>query len=148
DQGSAAIAFDRQVLLPHETIPVRELAPLPVKVSWADAEGRITYDFGQNSGGYVAFTVRGEAGTRLIVEHAEILDRDRHIDNANYRSAEARLKYVLKGGEESYRPVFTFFGFRYARVTIEGRAEITSIVSVPISSAQHVTASFTSGNGL
>jgi len=149
DQGSAAIAFDRQVLLPHETIPVRELAPLPVKESWTDAEGRTTYDFGQNSGGYVALTVRGEAGTRLIVEHAEILDRDRHIDNANYRSAEARLEYVLRGGgEESYRPVFTFFGFRYARLTIEGRAEVTSIVSMPISSAQHVTASFTSGNAL
>jgi alpha-L-rhamnosidase len=60
-----------------------------------------------------------------------------------------RLEYVLKGqGEETYRPIFTFQGFRYARVTIDGKAEIKSIVSVPISSAIHPTASFTSGHPL
>ena len=30
--------------------------------SWTDREGRTIYDFGQNAAGYVAFTVRGEAG--------------------------------------------------------------------------------------
>ena len=44
--------------------------------------------------------------------------------------------------------VFTFQGFRYARVTIEGKAEITSIASVPISSVSEPTASFISGTPL
>jgi len=149
DQGVASLSFDASVLVPHETTPVRELEPLVVKDSWTDSEGRAIYDFGQNSGGYLAFTVEGEAGAKLHIEHAEILDRDRNIDNANYRSAPARLEYVLKGGgAESYRPYFTFFGFRYARIAIEGKAKVTSIVSVPISSAQRVAGGFTSGNPL
>jgi alpha-L-rhamnosidase len=149
DQGSAVLPFDRATLVPYETTGVRELAPLPVVASWRDAEGRTIYDFGQNSGGYLAFTVRGEPGAKLTIEHAEILDRDRNLDNRNYRSAEARLEYVLKGGgEESYRPTFTFFGFRYARIEITGKAEIVRIESVPISSATQVTAGFTCAHPL
>jgi alpha-L-rhamnosidase len=149
-QGSAVIAeFDQATLVPHEVTPVRELAPLPVKESWTLGKGRTVYDFGQNNGGYAAFTVRGKRGARVIVEHSEILTPAGDLDNANYRSADARLEYVLKGeGEESYRPIFTFQGFRYARVRIKGEAEITSIVSVPITSALHPSGSFTTGNSL
>ena len=107
------------------------------------------HDFGQNSGGYVAFTVTGGRGARVTVEHAEILDKNRDIDNANYRSAEARCEYIRKGGApESYRPLFSCFGFRYARVTITGRAKISAIALVPITSVHQVTASFTSANPL
>ena len=34
--------------------------------------------------GYVAIEVRGAPGARVIVEHSEIVDRDREIDNRNY----------------------------------------------------------------
>jgi len=137
------------VLIPHEVSAVRELAPLPVAASWTDAEGRTTYDFAQNIGGYVAFTVEGEAGAKILIQHAEILDRERNIDNANYRSARAEVEYTLKGGgPESYRPYFTFFGFRYARLTITGKAKVTAISAVPTSSVQELTAGFTSGSPL
>jgi alpha-L-rhamnosidase len=147
--GSAAMDFDVSVLIPHETTPVRELAPIAVKESWTDGAGRTLYDFGQNSAGYVRFAVRGKAGTRVIVEHSEILDETRNLDNANYRSAQARLEYVLAGrGDETYAPTFTFEGFRYARLTIEGEADILSIVSVPITSALSPAGTFTSGHAL
>ena len=56
---------------------------------------------------------------------------------------------MLKGeGLETYRPHFTFQGFRYARVTIEGEAAIESIAFVPISSVGEATASFECGNPL
>jgi alpha-L-rhamnosidase len=150
DQGSALVAdFDQQRLIPHEIEPVQELEPLPVVASFSDAEGRTIYDFGQNSGGYVAFTVTGEPGAKVVVEHSEVLDKDGGFYNQNLRSAEARLEYILKGGgEESYRPTFTFQGFRYARVTIEGKAELSSIVSVPITSAIHPAGWFTSASPL
>ncbi len=147
--GSAALPFDAARLVAYETGGVRELQPLAPVESWEDAEGRRLYDFGQNLGGYVAFRVRGERGAEIIVEHAEILDPKRNLDNSNSRSAPARVEYVLKGeGEESYRPIFTFQGFRYARVTIAGHAEILDIVSVPITSAVTPTGDFTSGNPL
>ncbi|MGV8854705.1 MAG: family 78 glycoside hydrolase catalytic domain [Devosia sp.] len=147
--GSAVVAFDVARLVPHETTPVREMAPLDVVKSWVDAEGRTIFDFGQNSGGYVAFEATGDAGATVTVEHAEVLDQDGDFYNVNFRTAAARLEYTLAGhGTERYRPYFTFQGFRYARVSITGKAELKSIVSVPISSVTEVKAAFTCGNGL
>jgi alpha-L-rhamnosidase len=148
--GSALVDdFDDARLIPHETTPVQELEPFPVAKSFIDAEGRTVYDFAQNIGGYVSFAVRGERGARVIVEHAEILDKDGQFYNVNYRTAEARIEYILKGeGEEHYTPTFTFFGFRYVRVTIEGKAEITSIKAIPISSALKPSGNFTSAHPL
>lgn len=147
--GVDAVAFDAGRLVAHETTPVRELAPLSPVKQWTDDAGRTVYDFGQNIGGYVAFEVRGQGGATVHVEHAEVLDNDGQFYNGNFRTAEARLEYVLSGsGTESYRPHFTFQGFRYVRVRIEGDAELLSIVSVPISSVAEAKASFTSGNAL
>jgi len=146
---SQAIAFDTAILVPHETAPVHELAPFAPVLTWSDAEGRAIHDFGQNAAGYVAFSVKGKPGAKVTIEHSEIVDRDNNFDNRNYRTAEARVEYTLKGeGEEHYRPIFTFQGFRYARVTIEGEATITRIESVPISSVPTPTASFSSGHPL
>ncbi len=149
--GGASVlsAFDKSTLLPHEVNGVRELEARPVVSSFVDAEGRTVYDFGQNAGGYVAFTVQGEAGATVLVEHAELLDHRGQFDRASMRSAEARVEYVLKGGApESYRPTFSFFGFRYVRVAIEGVARVTKIEMIPISSAVTPTAQFTSANPL
>ncbi len=148
--GATVLAdFNKTTLVPAETDGVRELGKLPVVSHFADAEGRTVYDFGQNAGGYVAFTAEGEAGAKILVEHAELLDHLGQFDRASMRSAEARVEYTLKGGApESYRPTFTFFGFRYARVAITGKARITAIEMVPISTATRLTASFSSANPL
>ena len=137
DQGCVLHeTFDPAVLIAHEINGVKELDSLAPLAESRDEEGRTVYDFGQNIGGYVAFSVEGERGARVVVEHAEIVDHEGHFSNSNYRSAQARIEYVLKGGTvENYRPMFTFQGFRYARVTITGKARIVSIASVPISSA-------------
>lgn len=147
--GAQVVAFDKSVLLPHETAPVRELAPIAPVLTWVDAEGRNIHDFGQNAAGYVAFSVRGEAGAKVTIEHSEIIDRDNLFDNRNFRTAEARIEYILKGqGEESFKPHFSFQGYRYARVTVEGKAEVTQIASVPITSVPDIAATFTSANPL
>jgi alpha-L-rhamnosidase len=146
---SQAIPFDTSILVPHETAPVRELAPFAPVLTWTDAEGRTIHDFGQNAAGYVAFSVKGRPGAKVTIEHSEIVDRDGNFDNRNYRTAEARIEYILKGdGEEHYRPTFTFQGFRYARVSIDGDAAIAHIEAVPISSVHKPAASFSSGHPL
>ncbi|MFW8642571.1 family 78 glycoside hydrolase catalytic domain [Rhizobium beringeri] len=63
--GTEKLAFDRTLLVAHETAAVRELLPLAPVDSWADDEGRTVYDFGQNAGGYVRYTVRGTAGAEI-----------------------------------------------------------------------------------
>lgn len=147
--GTAEISFDTARLVAHETTPVRELEALVAEKTWTDAEGRTVYDFAQNIGGYVAISVSGAAGAKITIEHAEVLDKDGNFYNVNYRTAEATITYVLKGqGTESYRPHFTFQGFRYARVAIEGDAKLVDIKSIPISSVTEQKATFTSGNKL
>ena len=97
DGGVTVLPLDLSILIAHETAAVQELPPIEVVTSFADEQGRTVYDFGQNSGGYVAFSVEGEAGARVTVDHAEILNKHGQFDRASMRAAEARLEYVLKG---------------------------------------------------
>jgi alpha-L-rhamnosidase len=147
--GVATLPFDTSILIAHETKPVREMHPLAPQRIWRDTEGRWLYDFAQNLAGYVTYSVIGAAGSTVTVEHGEVLDKDGEFYNGNLRLAEARTRYTLSGrGIEHYRPTFTFHGYRYARVTITGAAEIKSISSVPISSLPEQAGGFTCGNEL
>ena len=144
--GVEELAFDHRLLVPHETAAVRELEPLePVEV-WTDDQGRQIFDFGQNLAGQVRFSVSGQAGATVRVDHAEVLGLGRAFDNRNYRSARGAAVYTLKGGgEERYQPHFTFMGYRYARVTLTGDARLGRIVSVPISSIPQAAGGITTG---
>ena len=144
--GVEVLAFDKTLLVPHETGAVKELDPLPPIERWAESDGGIVYDFGQNAGAYIRICVKGEAGARVRVEHSEVLGPGRLFDNRNYRSARAELVYTLKGeGEEVYAPLFTFMGFRYARVTVTGKAKLISITMIPVTSVPVRAAGFTCG---
>ena len=147
--GVTAIAFDTRLLTLQECSGVRELPAHAATQSIQDPQGRTIYDFAQNAAGYVRFTVQGDAGAKIRIDHSEILGPDQTFDNRNYRSARAALTYVLAGdGPEIYQPTFTFQGFRYARVTIEGEAEILQIEMVPITSVPELKAEFSCDNVL
>ena len=144
--GVEALGFDASLLVPHETGPVLELAPIAPVASWVEGDGRPVHDFGQNVGGYVRFTVQGAAGDMVKIEYSEVLGPEKFFDNRNYRSARAQLHYTLKGGApETYAPMFTFFGYRYARVTTTGSAKVSAIHSIPISSVPVAAGGFTCG---
>jgi len=145
--GVEVLAFDTALLVPHETGAVKELAPILPVESWTDAEGRSIHDFGQNCGAILRLTVAGAAGASLRIEHSEVLGPNRHFDNRNYRSARGELTYILKGGTpETVEPVFTFMGFRYARLTLSGNATVTRIEMIPITSVPVQTGGFTCGD--
>ncbi|NYD90722.1 family 78 glycoside hydrolase catalytic domain [Sphingomonas melonis] len=106
--------------------PIRITRTLrPVAIRRVGATSHIV-DFGQNFGGRVRLSVRGAAGSTVVVSHAEILAKDGTLDRRNLRVARAQDRYVLAGGgdEEGLEPVFTFQGFRYAQV--DGLAELTA----------------------
>lgn len=144
--GVDVLSFDKALLVPHETGAVKELAGLSPIDRWTEADGRIVYDFGQNAGAYIRLRLKGAAGAQVRVEHSEVLGPDRFFDNRNYRSARAELIYTLSGqAEEEYAPLFTFMGFRYARITLTGRVELIAITMVPITSVPTSAGGFTSG---
>ncbi|MGY5776455.1 family 78 glycoside hydrolase catalytic domain [Rhizobium sp. LEGMi135b] len=144
--GVELLAFDKGLLVPHETSPVKELPEHTPVDSWIEDGGSNVYDFGQNAGAYIRIRVNGEKGAKLRIEHSEVLGPGRFFDNRNYRSARAELIYTIAGeGEEIYAPLFTFMGFRYARVSITGRAELVDIAMIPISSVPDAAGGFNCG---
>jgi len=81
-------------------------------------KGETVLDFGQNLVGWVKFKLKGKAGSTLMLEHAEVLDKDGNFYTTNLRRAKQHLKYIFKGnGIETYEPNFTYMGFRYVKVS-------------------------------
>jgi alpha-L-rhamnosidase len=108
---------DTTILKPRDGLPVREQEFLkPVKF-FVTPRGERVIDFGQNISGWVRFKVRGRAGERVKIRHAEILDSAGNFYTENLRKARQTVEYVLRGeGEESYHPHCSFQGFRYIAV--------------------------------
>ncbi len=143
--GVEVLAFDTGLLVPHEAPPVAEMAPVAALEMWSD-NGATVHDFGQNCGAYARILVQGPAGAKVSIAFSEVLGPGRAFDNRNYRSARAEQHYTLKGdGVETYAPMFTFFGFRYARVTLTGGAKLRSIHQIPVTSVPVQAGGFTCG---
>ncbi len=120
--------------------------------------GLFTYDFGQNMVGMPRIKFKGEAGQKVRIRYAEMIN----TENANnkvgngdgpagtlyvaaLRSAKATDYYTLKGDPngEIYMPTFTYHGFRY--MEISGVAEavpVEDIEGIVIASNNEVTGDF------
>ena len=106
-------------------------------------------DFGQNCAGVPMLQCYAEAGTRVTVKLAEMLNdgvKGHHGDGpkgtvymANMRGAPSIVEYVCKGGTgpkepmEMYAPLHTFYGYRYAAISAD-KPLTYAIASVPVSS--------------
>lgn len=104
------------VLVERYSLPVTEHEDMPVKEVIHTPEGETVLDFGQNFAGYVAFHASSKKGTKIVLDFGEILQKG-NFYNANYRRAKSQFVYVSDGREEWVKPQFTYFGFRYVRVT-------------------------------
>ncbi len=117
--------------------PIREFERLkPVKVM-TNASGRVVYDFGQNQSGYVEITLKGNAGDEVVLRHSERILEDGTLNHNGmdgfpfFQGPEYQTDRIILSGEtDTYKPFFTYHGFRY--VEIEGIEEqnIKSIYSV------------------
>ncbi len=87
------------------------------------------YDVSQNISGVLSLTFKGERGATVVMRHGELLSEG-ELYTENLRKAEATDTYILSGnGEEKFRPLFTFHGFRFAEIEIMGKAEIVDITA-------------------
>ena len=78
--------------------PVRAIEEVkPVKILRTPA-GETVFDMGQNMVGCVRLKVSGPAGTRVVLRHAEVLDKAGNFYTDNLRAAKQEVAYVLKGG--------------------------------------------------
>ncbi|MCQ2787324.1 MAG: family 78 glycoside hydrolase catalytic domain, partial [Bacilli bacterium] len=87
----------------------------PLKM-WTNDIGETLIDFGQNYTGIVEIRVKGIKGDVITIKPAEVLDKDGHFYDENYRAAKSTYSYTLTGKEETYRPLFSFMGGRYIKI--------------------------------
>lgn len=136
------IPVDTSVVEPRIAGGVRTVGEWEVE-SQPRADGTFL-DAGQNIAGWLRLVVRGRAGDRVEVRHAEVLEPDGSIHTKALRTARATDGYVLAhDGETTLEPAFTFHGFQYAEVT---GAEVVSATAVAISSADRPRSSFASAD--
>ncbi len=115
---------DFSLLKPQEEEPVRFLHRLK-GVCIGHDKGDI-YDFGQNTAGVLYLNVKAMEGTKITLRHGEMMDGDK-LYTANLRAARCVDEFICRQGRQIITPTFTFHGFRYAEVIIDGDAEVTDI---------------------
>ncbi|MBR1659116.1 MAG: family 78 glycoside hydrolase catalytic domain [Oscillospiraceae bacterium] len=96
--------------------PLRVIEKLPVREIIITPAGETVLDFGQNFAGFPEFDAALPRDTRVVLDFGEVLQGG-NFYRGNYREANSQLVYVSNGEAETVRPSFTFFGFRYVRVT-------------------------------
>ncbi len=107
---------DRRRLRERYSLPVVAKERIPVRDVLRTPAGETVLDMGQNFTGYLEFSSDLPKGTKIVLDFGEILQQG-NFYNGNYRTAKARFSYVSNGEREVVRPHFTYYGFRYARVT-------------------------------
>lgn len=104
---------------PHPGVPVRPIMEMPAKSVTEHKPGVFIFDLGQNISGVVRLKVKGRAGDKVTIRHAEMLHNDGRMSTENLRCARAVDTYILKGDPEgeTWIPEFTYHGFQYVELT-------------------------------
>lgn len=104
-----------------EQLSARLSPPIAAQEAFKVAEvihtpaGETVFDFGQEVTGWVEFVCRAKKGETVTLKYGELL-QDGNFCQTNLRTAKATFTYVSSGKNETVRPRFTFFGFRYLKV--------------------------------
>ncbi len=126
-------------LQPLHMPPVREKEVLAAKSVNSPAEGIHIVDFGINFTGIPETKINAPAGTKITFRFGELLNADGTLNPMTsvagqikgFKNGTTEPKggpgapefawqqdvYIAKGGGETFRPRFTFHGFRYMEIT-------------------------------
>ncbi|GAA4319601.1 glycoside hydrolase family 78 protein [Compostibacter hankyongensis] len=133
----------------------RSFPPLQHKASGDTMQ---VYDFGQNASGIIRLRVKGPAGYRVRVIPAELITPDGRPDQGA-TGHPYYYDYTLKGGDaETWQPLFTYYGLRYAGVEVRdpeghilkdgGPVKISGLTFLHTETAVEQTGSFSCSNPL
>ena len=126
---------------------VSEQERFAVKQVIKTPKGETVLDFGQNIAGYAEIRVKGNRGDRIVLSHAEVLDRDGNFYTENMRKARNLNTYVLSGGDDVFKPSFCYQGFRYVRLDeYPKELDLNNIIAVVIHTNMERTGRFCCGD--
>jgi alpha-L-rhamnosidase len=129
--------------------PIRRIEEVAVTETFLSQSGKRIVDFGQNLVGRLRITLNGAAGDTVVLRHAEVLE-DGELALKPLRTARPEDCYTLKGGgEETWEPLFTFHGFRYAELDgWPGEFDPGSVTAIVLHSDLQRTGWFECSNAL
>ncbi|MBJ6110406.1 family 78 glycoside hydrolase catalytic domain [Hymenobacter sp. BT523] len=144
-------------LLAQQQEPLRVFDAFKAQSTSQAQPSKWVYDFGQNASGIVELQVKGRRGDTVRIAPAELLAADKTITQKNVGRG-FYFTYVLKGnGLETWRPRFTYYGFRYAQVeggvpkgepNPKNRPEIVSLTALHTRNAAAQVGEFSCSNDL
>jgi len=114
--GVRSIALGVERLQARRSLPVRVVEERRPAAVLHTPAGETVLDMGQNMVGWVRFRTSAPAGTEIHLQYGEVLQGG-NFYRENLRSAKAEYTYIAGGGEALVEPYFTFYGFRYVKVT-------------------------------
>lgn len=115
--------------------PVRECERIEPQSIRQTADGSYLVDFGMNLSGYMEITLTAKRGDEIVFHYAEEVDEDlrpRHngMDRPCFyaESPFGVNRLIASGGVDTFKPLFSYHGFRY--VLIEGLRKAPAASSV------------------
>ncbi len=147
------LEFGYDNLVASNCVPVREKESFKGKLIQTP-NGELVFDFGQNLAGYTKLCVTAQAGQTIKLVHGETLDENGNFTIANFQPGDRNqsggikqeIIYTCKEGENVYKPAFSIFGFRYAKVESEISAENIELTAIAVYSDMEETAEYTCGS--
>lgn len=151
--------YDARLVTPEKWIPAKQVMPPggklfkltsePVTLQQPqkyvacrqEKEQVFCYDFGCNLTGTVKLEVKGSPGSKAVLRYGEICDEKGCFSqhNINWYLVKGEFQtdsYILRGDKNSecWTPSFSYHGFRYVQISIEGNAQIIDLQALPMRS--------------
>ena len=146
DFAPAVLCEENSALLtPRMSLPVKIMERVkPVELIHTTAY-ELVIDFGQEVTGWVEFRCAEPADTEIMLQYGEILQQGKFY-NDNLRTAKAEYHYIADGKETWVRPHFTFYGFRYVKVSGMREVNLADFVACVLYSEMERTGSIETSN--
>ena len=146
--GNAQPSVVKTKLVPQvgeDIVENERIAPVSYIVT---PKGERVIDFGQNMTGYVELSIKAPRGSRIVLHHAEVLDKDGNFYTANYRTARNEMTFITSGGDDVFKPSYTFQGFRYVELVEYpfDEVDLNAFRAISVNSELKRTGRYRSGN--
>ena len=148
------LEFDNSNLVSQKAPFITEHEVFEGKLIETPAKEKV-YDFGQNLAGFTHIIVdNARGGEKLTLIHGETLDENGNFTISNFQPGDRNksggikqeINLILKPGRNDYKPTFSIFGFRYAKLITDIDVSNISVMSIALYSDMKTTASFECGS--
>ena len=136
------IEYKKDILIPLEGEPIREQERFVGDKVITTPNGETVIDFTQEVTGYVEFSASAPKGTKIIIKHFEVLDKDGNVYTENLRGAKATYTVISDGEPFKIKPRYTFYGFRYIQVIGLENVKAEDFTAIAVHSEMKKTAEF------